>query len=30
MPPVNLLAVGAAALAAFVVASLWYSPLLFF
>ncbi len=28
--PVNLLAVGAAALAAFVVASLWYSPLLFF
>ena len=30
MPPVNFLAVGAAALAAFVVASLWYSPLLFF
>ena len=28
--PVNFLAVGAAALAAFVVASLWYSPLLFF
>jgi hypothetical protein len=28
--PVNLLAVGAAALAAFVVAAFWYSPLLFF
>ena len=30
MPPVNVFAVGAAALAAFAVASLWYSPLLFF
>ena len=28
--PINLLAVGAAALAAYVLAALWYSPLLFF
>ncbi|HWA63475.1 MAG TPA: DUF1761 domain-containing protein [Caulobacteraceae bacterium] len=30
MPQVNFLAVGAAAVAAFVLASVWYSPLLFF
>jgi hypothetical protein len=30
MPPVNLLAVGAAAVVCFVVAGLWYSPVMFF